>query len=51
MAETGMGETADTQIGNGDSAESLSEEVKQKAEELKEKANQFFKSMIFDYYE
>lgn len=46
MADSSMTDTANAQIGNGDSAESLSE-VKKKAEELKEKANEYFKSKAF----
>lgn len=47
MADSSMTDTANAQIGNGDSAESLSDEVKKKAEELKEKANEYFKSKAF----
>lgn len=54
MADSSMTDTANAQIGNGDSAESLSDEVKKKAEELKEKANEYFKngdySQAITYY-
>ena len=46
MADSSMTDTAKSQIGSGDTAETLSEEVKKKAEEQKEKANEYFKSKM-----